>query len=346
MKVFTRQSINTFFTFLKKGLCLFLSPALSLFALLSGIQPSFANAQTTDVDVIVSVDWEGEDLSDANLAAMEEFRRDYPQIPLTHFLNAAYFTSGQYSPQEATARIRRGLKPCDEFGLHIHGWKDLFEASFQAAGLRNSTYKNGPAFWGPQSSPLGNRVGHDVPIKLYSREELQSVIRFSLQTLKQNGLSGSYQSFRAGGWMADDQVLAAVAQEGFSVDSSAIPPEFLQMRINGSPLFSNVEELWGSNGAHPTTDTTAPYTILPGLTEVPGALFADYVTDNYIDIVMRDLLRTSRPILHLSFHEETANQFLYILREILSRMQSDYTEGKGIRFHFRTLTPTSCESAQ
>lgn len=319
---------------------------LALVVFISSIPLAGRAAARKEIDVIVSVDWEGEDLTDQNLEAMAEFRRAYPQIPLVQFLNAAYYTKPAADAQETTARIRSVLSPCDEIGLHIHGWQDLFEAAFRSAGLTSSRYRNQPAFWTDNSLPVDGRYGHDVPIKEYSEEELQAVVRFSVQVLRQNGFHQPITSFRAGGWMAGDNVLNAIAREGFTIDSSAIAPFFLQERINGSPLFAYVNELWGEGGLRPTTDTTAPYMILPGLVEVPGALFADYVTDNYLHSIMEHLLKSSpleRPILHLSFHEETAARFLGTLRLILQRMNDDYAQNRGVKFNFRTLAASrSC----
>lgn len=319
----------------------------AIFLLVNLFAASIATAAPAEIDVIVSVDWEGEDLLDLNLQAMEEFRREFPRIPLVQFLNAAYYTAPGSDPDVTTAKIRRGLGACDEIGLHIHGWQDLFEASFRAAGLNSSSFKDSPAFWGPRSQPLGRegRRGHDVPIKEYSTRELRAVVRFSLQTLRENGFQQPIQSFRAGGWMADGNVFEAITSEGFRVESSAITPAFLQARIDGSPLFTYVNELWGPGGLHPTEAATAPYSIFPGLIEVPGALFADYVTDADLPRVLEPLLEQAgdaRPILHLSFHQETAAQFLHVMRGILYRMDSDYTKARRIKFNFRTLTRTAC----
>jgi hypothetical protein len=47
---------------------------------------------TGKVRVVVSVDWEGREIAPNNLEAMKAFRKDYPDIPLQQFLNAAYYT--------------------------------------------------------------------------------------------------------------------------------------------------------------------------------------------------------------------------------------------------------------
>jgi len=41
------------------------------------------------VRIVISVDWEGRDLAAANRRAFAAFPRAHPDVPLTHFLNAA-----------------------------------------------------------------------------------------------------------------------------------------------------------------------------------------------------------------------------------------------------------------
>lgn len=93
------------------------------------------------VHVAISVDWEGRDLSSINLNAFRACREAHPDIPLTHFLNAAYFTKPDADASKVQAAIRRVLHPDDELGLHIHPWKTLVEA----AGVK---FRSEPTIWG------------------------------------------------------------------------------------------------------------------------------------------------------------------------------------------------------
>lgn len=81
------------------------------------------------VRIIVSVDWEGDDLQTGNLKAMKNFRRDFPEIPLQQFLNAAYYTKSGADATQVTKAIKSVLLPKDEHGLHIHAWRTLVESS-------------------------------------------------------------------------------------------------------------------------------------------------------------------------------------------------------------------------
>ena len=81
------------------------------------------------VYINVSVDWEGRDVSERNIKAMESFRDKFPHVPLLHFLNAAYFTKEGADNDTIKSLIRRVIKKDDELGLHIHAWKSLVKAA-------------------------------------------------------------------------------------------------------------------------------------------------------------------------------------------------------------------------
>lgn len=52
-------------------------------------QPSRCTRSPARVRIVISVDWEGRDLAAANRRAFAAFPRAHPDVPLTHFLNAA-----------------------------------------------------------------------------------------------------------------------------------------------------------------------------------------------------------------------------------------------------------------
>ncbi len=265
-------------------------------------------ASEPGIRVVVTVDWEGTDLSSTNLAAMEAFRTQFPRVPLVQFLNAAYYTKSGASAAAVTRSIRRAVRSGDELGLHIHGWKRLFEA----AGV---TFRAEPTFWG---SPLDESecltdCGHEVAISSYTRAELRKVIDYSVATLQRNGL-GRATSFRAGGWMAGTTVRGALFDSGFTVDHSAVPSSPLSGELRGLPLLDWVTGMWSG-----TTATTQPYPIAVGsgsLVEIPdnGAL-ADYVTtaemvavfDRAITAYKRD--RSRAQVVSIGFHQETAADY-------------------------------------
>jgi len=288
------------------------------------------------LQLVVTVDWEGRDLREDNLLAMQSLHARFPQVKIVHFLNAGYYTKQGASPADVTTRINRAIQPGDEKALHIHGWKRLFEAS----GL---TFRASPTFWGTSLDAHGRECvedcGHEVPISLYTSEELRKVVKFSLDTLETNGF-GRAKSFRCGGWMAKQNVRDAIAAEGLKYEHSAVPTVFLQPKLGATPVYSWLSELWQG-----TTNVSQPYTLATTtttLTEVPdnGAL-ADYVSTQQMmetfeankTAFLKD--RKKNVVVSVGFHEETAASYLPQLEAALQGM---YDEAKAENIPFESVT--------
>ena len=128
-----------------------------------------------NINIVISVDWEGRDLDPKNLAAFKSFRKDCPHIPILQFLNAAYFTKPGMDQKKIKSAIESVILPIDEIGLHIHGWKSQFEA----CGVK---FRNSPSFNSGGEISQGENdldIGHDIPISEYTTEELVKVIKHS-----------------------------------------------------------------------------------------------------------------------------------------------------------------------
>jgi hypothetical protein len=273
------------------------------------------------LQLVVTVDWEGRDLREDNLRAMEALRTRFPQVKIVHFLNAAYYAKPLARAEDVTARIGRVLRAGDEKGLHIHGWKRLFEAG-------GVTFRGSPTFWGtsidPRARECDSDCGHEVPISLYSSEELRHVVRFSLDTLEANGF-GRAKSFRTGGWIAKQAVRDAIAAEGLRYEHSEVPVAFLQPKLGTLPLFGWLSEVWPD-----TTPLSQPHLLTTSstpLVEVPdnGALSDYVVAQQMIDVFEQNKAaflqnRTRSRVVSIGFHQETAAQFLPQLTAALDRI--------------------------
>ncbi len=263
------------------------------------------------IKVLVTVDWEGDDLADANLRAMESLRADYPSVRLTQFLNAAYFTKPSADASSVAHEVRRAVRANDELGLHIHGWKRLFETSGVA-------FRTKPTFWGGSVAAADCAVdcGHDVAISAYSASELSKVIAFSVATLDAHGF-GHATSFRAGGWLAGPTVRDALTTQGFRFDHSSVASTYLADELAGLPLLSMVRDLW------PTTTRSAQPYKLGALTEVPdNAALADYVTSSEMLGVVDAAITAAKStntvrVVSIGFHQETAADYLPRIRGAL-----------------------------
>ncbi len=272
------------------------------------------------MNLIMSVDWEGFSLEPQNLEAFQQFRNDYPEIKIVHFLNAAYFTKEGVDADAVAKSIRSVFRPGDEFGLHIHAFESLLKRS----GVE---FRDSLTYWGhSQSKEINGDRGHDVPLSLFNKDELRKIIRTSLQILKKNGFT-EINSFRAGGWIATPTVLEALHEEGIHTDSSAVSPEVVgRVARTEQPLFQINQELWPEQ----TPFKDEPYFIRTKsgvITEFPdNVALADYITGEVAYKIFEDLVmahaESDRPIFfHFGFHQETANLFLPRVRELLQRIE-------------------------
>jgi hypothetical protein len=224
-----------------------------------------------------------------------------PDIPLTHFLNAAYFTKDGADAKKVAAAIRRVVRKGDETGLHIHAWRSLVTAS----GVK---FRRGPTFWGGETDEDGE-VGHEVELEAYEVDELRAVISKSRTILKDAGFEIS-GSFRAAGWIAGPKVLEAIRREGFRIDSSATDPMWHD-ELDGYPIRKRIGEIWPK-----VTPETAPFEIetkAGKILEMPdtGAL-ADYVTAREMLGHLRaavNRLKDRDLFVHIGFHQETAARY-------------------------------------
>lgn len=268
-----------------------------------------ADAGELALELMVSVDWEGRELSEANLAAFEAFRARFPDVPLTQFLNAAYYTKPGADAADVTKRVERALRPGDEHGLHVHGWKRLVER----AGV---TFRDEPTFWGGGRG-VGDCTfdcGHEVPMSAYTTAELRSLFKFSLDELERHGFTRP-TSFRTGGWMARPNVREALVAEGIVRDGSAVQTALLREEIGTLPLYTWLTELWPDVG--PASQPYVLDTPAGPLLEIPdnGGL-ADYTPEPDIVATYEACLAAKRaapsePVaINVGFHQETAARFL------------------------------------
>ncbi len=280
------------------------------------------------VRIVVSVDWEGRDLQPQNLQAIRDFRRDYPNIPLQHFLNAAYYTKLEADAAKITKSIKSVLLPKDEHALHIHAWRRLVESSAV-------TFRTSPSFVmdGYLIADCAIDCGQEIALTGYTNAELRKIIAHSVEILQREKFNRP-KSFRAGGWQADDNVLEALAAEGFTLDSSATDAEFLRKEWEKYNLYGFVAKLWSK-----TTPTSQPYifTTTSGLKilELPNnACLSDYMMGADMLKVFQSnaLLLKKNPkkdvYLSIGFHQETAAEYLPRLREAIRLIRSDSRRNK------------------
>ncbi len=281
--------------------------------------------------IVMTVDWEGREISDKNLKAFSNFRKRYPGIPILQFLNAAYYTKPNANAGEITRRINSVLRPHDEHGLHIHAWKTLVEAS-------GVTFKTKPDLggWGLRNCEWD--CGHVISLEAYTPNEMRKIIRKSVDILTNQGFKKP-KSFRAGAWQTGPNVKKALSAEGFYLDSSATVPDFiLPSWGRSSALVQSIVKLWPN-----MTVTKQPYlmNINPRpVWQLPdnGSL-ADYTTaDTVMDVLKKNVdafLERPKPShwVVIGFHTETAATYLPRIEHAIEKIIK-YSKEKGVPIQF------------
>jgi hypothetical protein len=277
------------------------------------------------VRVTVSVDWEGRDLRETNLKAAERLREAMPDVPLTHFLNAAYFTKKDADAKKVAEAMRRALRKGDETGLHIHAWRSLVEAS-------RVDFRRGPSFWGWDVEGDGE-VGHEVELEAYAVDELKKIVAKSKAILKDAGFEIT-PSFRAAGWIAGAKVLEAIRAEGFRIDSSATDSTWHD-ELERYPLRRRIREIWPK-----VTDQSAPFSIdtpVGAVVEMPDTCaLADYVTADEMVGHLREAVKRLGDkdlFVHIGFHQETADRYAARVTDAVKAIRKE----SGDKVVFETL---------
>lgn len=297
--------------------------------------PKYKKFKRGAMVIVMTVDWEGRDLTTSNLSAMKRFRKKYPGVPMLHFLNAAYYTKINANPKIITQKIKSVLRPHDEHGLHIHAWKTLVESS----GVK---FRKHPNLADRRLSNCNVDCGHVVSIEAYQAEEMQKIIKNSVKILTQNGFERP-RSFRAGAWQTGPNVAKALLKEGFHMDSSGTVTKFIDRSWgNYSMLHNSIKKLWPK-----MTIDKQPYVLLregnKKLWEVPnnGSL-ADYTDENDVLSILKENVDSFlkkpklRHFVNIGFHQETAASYLPRIDKAIQQIII-YSKKKGVPIQFSHL---------
>lgn len=291
------------------------------------------------VVVVVSVDWEGRSLLEENLQLMIGFREKHSDVPIQHFLNAAYYTRQNADVERTTGFIQKTLLPIDEHGLHIHAWASLVAA----AGV---SPRNTPRFLeGDPPVPKAPddweyfpaEAGYDVSLESFEPHELDRLLRTSIEILSSHGFREP-TTFRAGAWLSGPRVQDALARGRFAADCSAVDPQLSVRRFGDIPLCRWLLQMWPT-----TVGTTQPYQVdTPSgvVWQIPNnAGLVDYTsTEDLIEIFNRNIaLWLESPstyrIISTGFHQETARKFLNRLDESIPLMR-EIADQRGVPLVF------------
>jgi hypothetical protein len=273
--------------------------------------------------VIISMDWEGTGLEEKNLMAIRNFKERW-RVPIVHYHNPAYYTHPYFCASEVHAFTSQAFFEDDEIALHLHTPQHLLDQA-------KVEVRHAPCFSRLGDYNPGPFKGQEVMLLAYPKDDVKKLIEFSLALFKVHGL-GPVQSFRAGGWMADERVWEALAEVGIFVESSAANRRFLKgSSWEGDNLDRYSELLWGNRGSK-----LFPFilqTFSGQLLEIPNNLGAiDYWNTENIYQTFNELLSTGseakgpyrEPVLVINSHQETAAEHLPKLHEFLAYLHGAY----------------------
>ncbi|MEO8698635.1 MAG: hypothetical protein ABI867_01295 [Kofleriaceae bacterium] len=274
-----------------------------------GDSVAFAKVQfnrTAPYYVVVSTDWDFSDPGDRVIANQTLMHELHPELVMTHFVGPYTFTDPEVLPARQQQLVswlveQRDLHH-DEIGLHIHPYCNFVEHAGVTCVIDQSTV------YGMDTT------GYTIKVGAYDRTQMGTLLQHAGDLFEQNGLNRP-KTFRAGGWTATADTLAALDDKGFTADTSALnwaKIEEWEGVMNGELYRWNMEN-WG-----PIGDTSQPYfpnqtdplsTAAPALAllEVPdnGAMI-DYVTlpemNALFDANWDGALLSSPKVLMMGFH--------------------------------------------
>jgi len=231
----------------------------------------------------VSTDWDFADPGPIALDYHDQLRAAHPDIRFTQFVGPYTYTDPNLPAarkDELTAWLTsRRDQYDDEIALHIHPWCHfVVSAGLTCITDASTVYADDPS-------------GYTVRVEAYGRTDFETLLTRADQIFTERGL-GTPITFRAGGWTASVDTLAALAAKGFVADTSANNWARMEEWQGTGTLYQWNMTNWSSIG-----DTSQPY--YPNQTdklsaeapqipilEVPdNAIMVDYVsTAEMIDI--------------------------------------------------------------
>jgi hypothetical protein len=244
----------------------------------NGSSEAFAKAtikRSAPYYVLVSTDWDFSDPGDQVIAYQDEMHRAHPGLRITHFPGPYTFTDPQLAParqaQLVEWLVRQRDTYGDEIGLHIHPYCHFVQSAGVACVTDQST-----------TMPT-DATGYTIKLGAYNRADMGTLLEHAADLFVQNGLNRP-KTFRAGGWTATLETLGALADKGFTADTSALNWARIE-EWTGRELFDFNMANWA-----PINDTSQPYfpnqsdhlsSAAPTLSllEVPdNGVMIDYVT--------------------------------------------------------------------
>ncbi|HEY4178587.1 MAG TPA: hypothetical protein VGM90_17185 [Kofleriaceae bacterium] len=194
--------------------------------------------------VLVTTDWDFSDPGANAIHYQDELHQFHPEIRITHFVGPYTFTDPVVTParqQElVTWLLKQKTDHDDEIGLHIHPYCNFVEDAGVTCITDQSTVYTTDA------------SGYTIKLGAYSHQDVSTLFEHAKTLFMQHGLPEPH-TFRAGGWTATLDTLAALSEHGFVADTSALNWARIE-EWQGKELYRWCMENW-----NPIGDTSQPY---------------------------------------------------------------------------------------
>jgi hypothetical protein len=201
--------------------------------------------------VLVTTDWDFADPGNTVLQYQDRMHVEHPEMRITHFIGPYTFTDPNITAARQQELVSWLVTQRDDFrdeiGLHIHPYCHFVESAGVTCVIDQST------------TMAMDPSGYTIKVAAYNRQDFGTLLDHAATLFEQNGLNRP-KTFRAGGWTANIDTLNALADKGFTADTSALNWARIE-EWEGSELYRWNMENWG-----PIDDTSQPY--FPSQTDV------------------------------------------------------------------------------
>lgn len=228
--------------------------------------------------VLVTTDWDFGDPGQPSITYQNSLHKDHPELRMTHFVGPYTFTDPTVTPARQQELVQWLVKQRDtyddEIGLHIHPYCHFVESAGLTCIIDQSTVY------------VEDNTGYTIKLAAYNRQQMGVLLDHANALFEQNGLNRT-RTFRAGGWTANLDTIAALADKGFIADTSALnwarieewkdqqTGELYRWNMaNWSPIGDTSQPYWPSEN---NVLESSPPTL--SILEVPdNGVMIDYVT--------------------------------------------------------------------
>jgi hypothetical protein len=231
--------------------------------------------RTAPYYVLVTTDWDFSDPGTMSITYQDYLHQNHPGMRITHFVGPYTFTDAAVSVARQSELVTWLVKQRDTFhdeiGLHIHPYCNFVVSAGMTCITDQSTVYT------------SDTTGYTIKVGAYGRDGFGTLLDHAADLFVQHGLNKP-KTFRAGGWTATIDTIAALADKGYVADTSALNWARIE-EWQGKELYRWTMENW-----NPINDTSQPYwpsqtdvlspagPTLPILEVPDNGVMIDYVT--------------------------------------------------------------------